>query len=248
MKEKPDLKTLFAALQADMVSKAKFSNVLNHPVDQGDNSETNWIKWFDDYLPKRYRAAKATIVDSHGDISDQIDLALYDAQYSYLAFNQNGILYIPAESVYAVFEVKQELTKAYMEYAGKKAESVRNLYRTSASIPYAGGVYPPKPLHRILAGILTTTTEWKEPFGKPFKNCLNRYTEKQQIDCGCVLQGGSFSFDYHTNDLRTSNQEESLVYFFLQLLILLQNMGTVPAIDLSEYMKALEISEELLKY
>ena len=49
MKEKPDLKTLFAALQTDMVSKAKFSNVLNHPVDKGDNSEENWIKWFDDY-------------------------------------------------------------------------------------------------------------------------------------------------------------------------------------------------------
>ena len=127
MKEKPDLKTLFAALQTDMVSKAKFSNVLNHPVDKGDNSEENWIKWFDDYLPKRYRAAKATIVDSHGDISNQIDLVLYDEQYSYLAFNQNGILYIPAESVYAVFEVKQELTKAHMEYAGKRAESVGNL-------------------------------------------------------------------------------------------------------------------------
>lgn len=33
---------------------------------------------------------------------------------------------------------------------------------------------------------------------------------------------------------------------FLQLLILLQNMGTVPDIDLVEYMKALEISEKLL--
>lgn len=247
MNKKPNLKSLFAALQTDMVSKAQFSNVLNHPVDKGDNSEENWIKWFDDYLPKRYKAAKATVVDSRGNISEQIDLALYDIQYSYLAFNQNGILYIPAESVYAVFEVKQDLNKAHMEYAGKKAESVRNLYRTSASIPYAGGVYPPKPLHRILAGILTTTTEWKEPFGNPFKKCLNEYTEKQQIDCGCVLQGGAFCFDYPTNNLRTSNQEESLVYFFLQLLILLQNMGTVPAIDLTEYMKALEILEEIIQ-
>ena len=104
----------------------------------------------------------------------------------------------------------------------------------------------PKPLHRILAGILTTTSEWKEPFGNPFKKCLNEYTEKQQIDCGCVLQGGAFCFDYPTNNLKTSNQEESLVYFFLQLLILLQNMGTVPAIDLAEYMKVLEISEEIV--
>ena len=100
MNKKPNLKSLFTALQADMISKAQFSNVLNHPVDKGDNSEENWIKWFDDYLPKRYKAAKATVVDSQGNISEQIDLALYDIQYSYLAFNQNGILYIPAESVY----------------------------------------------------------------------------------------------------------------------------------------------------
>lgn len=42
--------------------------------------------WFNDYLPKRYKAAKATVVDSQGNISEQIDLALYDIQYSYLAF------------------------------------------------------------------------------------------------------------------------------------------------------------------
>ena len=51
MNKKPNLKSLFTALQADMISKAQFSNVLNHPVDKGDNSEENWIKWFDDYLP-----------------------------------------------------------------------------------------------------------------------------------------------------------------------------------------------------
>lgn len=63
MNKKPNLKSLFAALQTDMVSKAQFNNVLNHPVDKGDNSEENWIKWFDDYLPKRYKAAKVTVVD-----------------------------------------------------------------------------------------------------------------------------------------------------------------------------------------
>lgn len=246
MNEKSNLKNLFAALQKDMISKANFSNVLNHPTEKGDNSEENWIKWFEDYLPKRYKAAKATVIDSHGNMSNQIDLVLYDAQYSYLAFNQHGILYIPAESVYAVFEVKQNLTKAHMEYAGKKAESVRTLYRTSASIPYAGGVYPPKPLHRIIAGVLTTITGWTEPFGESFQKSLNEYTEEQQIDCGCVLQGGAFYYNYSSKMLKKSKQEESLVYFFLQLLISLQNLGTVPAIDLEEYMKVLEISEELL--
>lgn len=61
---------------------------------------------------------KATIIDSAGNQSEQIDLVIYDAQYSYLVFTQGNRKLIPAESVYAVFEVKQELNKAYIEYAG----------------------------------------------------------------------------------------------------------------------------------
>lgn len=246
MSNNTKLTGLFTVLQNDMISKAEFSNTLNHPVDKGTNSEENWLKWFTNYLPQRYKAAKATIIDSKGSVSDQIDLVLYDAQYSYLAFNENGIRYIPAESVYAIFEIKQELNKANMEYAGEKAESVRKLYRTSASIPHAGGNYPPKPLHRILSGILTTRSGWSEPFADPFKKCIEAYSEHQRIDCGCILTEGSFFFDYGSNILKKSDKEESLVYFYLQLLILLQNIGTVPAIDFAEYMKALSVKEEAL--
>lgn len=123
MTGKKDLKNLFSALQTEMFAEANLSCVVNHPGDKGDNSEESWIKWFKAYLPNRYKAAKATVIDSQGNISDQIDIVLYDAQYSYLAFNQNGILYIPAESVYAVFEIKQNLKKTNMEYAGKKQKA-----------------------------------------------------------------------------------------------------------------------------
>lgn len=245
---KSKLIELFAALQSEMVVEANFSNVIKHPTDKGDNAEENWIKWFSNYLPQRYKAAKATIIDSKGCLSDQIDLVLYDAQYSYLAFNENGVLYIPAESVYAIFEIKQDLNKSHMEYAGKKAESVRKLYRTSTIIKHAGGTYSPKPLHRILAGILTTRSSWSEPYGECFKRCIADYDEQQRIDCGCTLMEGSFFYDYDSNVLSKSSKEESLVYFFLQLLILLQKMGTVPAIDLTEYMRALSVQEETIYY
>lgn len=242
----PILSRLFGSLQSEMSAKMCSSSSMNHPTDMGDNTEKSWIEWFNHYLPKRYKAAKATVIDSLGSVSDQIDIVLYDGQYSYLAFNQNSILYVPAESVYAVFEIKQTLNKKHMEYAGQKAESVRNLQRTSAPIPTASGMVDPKPLHRIVAGILTTSSEWKNPFATPFKKCLSNYNELQQIDCGCVLNEGAFYYDYGEGILKTSSNEESLVSFFLQLLILLQEIGTVPAIDLHEYMKALSIKEEIL--
>lgn len=246
MGEKTNLTKLFAALQNDMISKANFSDVVNHPTDKGDNSEASWITLLSAYLPKRYKAEKATIIDSKGDTSQQIDLVIYDEQYSYLAFVENGVRYIPAESVYAIFEIKQELNKQYMKYAGEKAESVRKLYRTSAPIPYAGGTYSPKKPHRILSGILTTKSQWAQPYADAFKKCIKRYSEPQRIDCGCVLKKGSFFYDYEKGILKKSGKEESLVYFFLQLLVSLQKMGTVPAIELNEYMKALSLQEETL--
>ena len=235
---------MFSALQNEMIADTNLSLVVDHPVDKGSNTEECWIDWFNEYLPKRYHAAKATVIDSNGNKSDQIDIVLYDTQYSYLVCTHKGILYIPAESVYAVFEVKQKTTKSNMVYAGKKAESVRSLYRTSAPIPHAGGQFAPKKLHRILAGVLTSGSIWKEPFGSAFKNCLGGYEENQRIDIGCVLNKGAFSFDYETKKLRTSGASESLVFFFMELLAALQKMGTVPAIDLASYSRALTITEE----
>lgn len=240
------LKSLYQSLQNEMIAQADFSESFTHPVDKGDNSEENWKKWFDNYLPDRYRANKATIIDSKGSVSDQIDIVIYDKQYSYLAFNQNGILYIPAESVYAVFEVKQKLNAKNFKYAENKIESVRSLFRTSASIPYAAGKYPPKPLHRIMSGILTTSSEWEPMCGNPLKKYLLSSSKINQIDCGCVLNEGSFFCDYENNIIMNSGKEESLVYFYLKFLDLLQQLGTVPAIELEQYMKSLNIKKEII--
>lgn len=244
MAKKIDIKTLFAAKQEEMLSVANFSKTLNHPTDKGNNSENNWLQLFNNYLPRRYKADKATIIDSNGDMSNQIDIVLYDAQYSYLAFFKDNIKYVPAESVYAIFEVKQDLSIDNLKYACKIAERVRKLYRTSAPIPYAGGIYNPKPLPRILAGVLSNYSRRKDVFGKSFKGFLSSIGEKQQIDIGCILSSGSFYYDYDKSILKNSQKDESLIFFFLQLLILLQEMATVPAIELPKYMKLLSVKED----
>ena len=110
-------------------------------------SENVWLDLLNTYLPKRYQAAKAHVVDSNGTFSDQIDVVVYDRQYSPFIFRYEEQTIIPAESVYAVFEAKQTLNKEHIEYAREKVASVRRLHRTSLPIPHAGGTYPPKPAH-----------------------------------------------------------------------------------------------------
>ncbi|WHH59784.1 DUF6602 domain-containing protein [Petroclostridium sp. X23] len=240
---KIQLKELFYDLQTQMIAKLSTNRrSIAHPGAKGDASELNWIQWLKDYLPKRYCVDKAFIIDCDNNISDQIDVVIYDQQYTPFAFKQDSVIYIPAESVYAIFEVKQELSKEYIEYAGKKAESVRSLRRTSAPIPYAGGFYPPKPHNNIISGILTLTSTWTEPLGKSFEEHITSLPDIQRIDIGCALQCGSFKVDYNVNPIaiEKSTQEESFIYFFLKLLMELQKLATIPAMDIECYARALD--------
>jgi hypothetical protein len=144
------LKELFLSLQnqlqAKMVTNREF---VHHAPTKGAASEQAWLAMFNAYLPQRYRADSAFVIDCDGELSDQIDIVIYDRQYSPLLFHQDGVLYVPAESVYAVFDVKQELGRWMILQAARKAASVRKLKRTSVPIPYAAGTYrPPQRNHR----------------------------------------------------------------------------------------------------
>jgi hypothetical protein len=238
-----ELRTIFLNLQKQMIAKLTTNREsIIHPGTKGNASEFSWIDMLNSYLPKRYRAASAFVLDADGKISDQIDIVIFDCQYSPLLFNQDGTLYVPAESVYAVIEVKQGLSRESIKYAGAKAASVRRLRRTSVDIYHAGGTYRPKPHFEILAGILTLGSEWKA-LGSSLESAITGLTLEERIHLGCSLQAGAFEVEYSDNDkeprINISRKEESLIFFFLHLLIQLQSLGTVPALDIAEYAKSL---------
>ncbi|MDD3041002.1 DUF6602 domain-containing protein [Bacteroides sp.] len=236
-----DIKGLFYSLQTQMSAKLSTNRQhIQHPGIKGDSSELNWIEWLKAYLPKRYSVDKAFIIDCDGNISDQIDVVIYDQQYSPFVFNQDSAYYIPAESVYAVFEVKQEINKDYIVYAGEKIKSVRSLRRTTTAIPHAGGYYEPKQHKKILSGLLTLSSSWNPPLGESFEKAIYSLDDESRLDIGCVLEEGSFLVDYENTSIAKSTQQESLIFFFLKLLIELQKLGTAPAIDINCYGSALD--------
>lgn len=239
--EKIDIKSLFYSLQIQMSEKLSTNRQhILHPALKGDTSELNWIKWLKAYLPKRYSVDKAFIIDCEGNISDQIDVVIYDRQYSPFVFNQDSAYYIPAESVYAIFEVKQEINREYVVYAAEKAKSVRALKRTTTLIPHAGGHYSPKTHNKIIAGILSLSSGWTPPIGNSLDKALFDLEHDSKIDIGCVLAEGAFLADHEKTVILKSTKEESLIFFFLKLLIELQKLGTAPAIDINCYGIALD--------
>ena len=165
-----------------------------HPGAKGDGSENVWLELLNTYLPKRYQAANAFVVDSNGIFSDQIDVVVFDRQYSPFVFHYQDQTIIPAESVYAVFEAKQALNISMVKYAQEKVASVRRLHRTSLPIPHAGAVYPPKPLIPIMGGVLTLESEWKPALGESLLKQLEAEKGNSKLDIGCVASHGYFFY------------------------------------------------------
>ena len=161
------------------VLKIRGGKLLCRSLDQsGHASENVWLEMLQTYLPQRYQASSAHIVDSQGKFSDQIDVVIFDRQYSPFIFKFQGQVIVPAESVYAVFEAKQVINAGQVSYAQDKIQTVRRLTRTSLPIPHAGGTFPPKPLPYILAGLLTFESDWSPALGQPSSLCGPRRTSR----------------------------------------------------------------------
>jgi hypothetical protein len=127
-----DLEKAFAIKQTQLLADLGAAEAVRHPSDKGDISEGSWRNMLTKLLPRRYGVSMATVVDCLGGKSDAIDVVIHDRHFSPLVFWQDDVMYVPAESVYAVFECKPALNKDLLLYGSGKADSVRKLHRTSA--------------------------------------------------------------------------------------------------------------------
>ena len=262
---KVELKDLFASMENQMSAQLSTNrNHIEHTGSKGDALENAWIEWLRKYLPNRYSVDKAIVIDYEGNVSHQIDVVIYDNWYTPFIFTQNGFHYIPAEGVYAIFEVKPDISgfsdkKHNIAYTGEKIESVRKLNRGSAKFINGGKSWGPRPLTKIVGGILTSTKSGdrtnNDTLIKHFKTQLGF----KSIDIGCIADYGSFYIDYSPkseiqnngqeayteyyenrgySDSRFSAPENSFVTFFMQLTRhLQQSIGTIPAINLNKYLE-----------
>lgn len=270
-----DITSLFNGLQNQMNATLSTNrDFITHPGSKGDSLENAWIEWLRNYLPNRYSVDKAIVIDHEGNTSHQIDIVIYDNWYTPFIFSQNGFHYVPAEGVYAVFEVKPDIGdssdgKSNIEYTGDKIKSVRELLRTSTNMINSGRKLDPRPLTKIVGGILCSTNSYTHKNNDTIEKHIKAQKGLCSIDIGCIADYGSFFVDYEPSkeiketgqdkylefyknrtfrELRFSKQENSLVTFFMQLTRYLQQaIGTVPAINLQTYLEKIDeiIDEEI---
>lgn len=239
----PSVKELFLAKQEEMeAALAANRRIMPHEGEKGAAAELRWCEMLDQYLPRRYSVQSGFVVDHTGDVSEQIDVIIHDAQYSPFLFRAGSSCFVPAESIYAIFDAKQEISRKTLAATGKKVASVRKLKRTSGDVWTNLGVNTGKRPERqpILGGILAISSNWKDPFGRRFAQGLNAMPELHRLDLGVAISHGAFETGTEEGDeLIVYDQNTALVGFFTALIRKLQPLATALAMDLNVW------SEEL---
>ena len=131
-------------------------------------------------------------------------------------------------------QTKQTLNAAHIAYSHNKIATVRRLNRTSLPIPTVGGLQPAKPPHHILGGLLTVASNWTPPLAEPFATALAAAAPDQQLDLVCIAGVGNYE--------RLPDGPPTIeiapgagARFLLSLIARLQDIATVPMIDVRAY-------------
>jgi hypothetical protein len=241
--KKVDLRKILLHHEQTLLNDLGASGLFDHPTAKGDLGEGPWHRLFKKFLPRRYQVSKAFVLDAHGDTSEQIDLVIHDRHFCPLLFEEDDQRYIPAESVFAIFEVRPALDKGVIEYAAKKALSVRRLYRTDRPVVDRGIEKPPRGPFPIIAGVLAVKSDWSPPFGDKLVAALSTSDVDSQLQFGCAPKDGAFEAFYDETGqarLEVGGEEGALTFFLLRLFYELQSIGSPMGIDLREYSSPLE--------
>jgi hypothetical protein len=205
---------------------------IGHGSTLGEASQQVWIRLFDTYLPARYCSRTAIVMDSFGKFSDEIDVVIFDRQYSPLLFQFQGATVVPIEAVYAVFESKQELMGQPLDYALEKMASVRRLRRTSVTVPTINGSFRKTP-QPILGGFLALDALSPSSLNRLLVKHLDENQGLRRLDFVCIASLGTYGCGRNPDVGKI--ERSPATSFLFELMSRLQARGTAPAIDFCAY-------------
>ena len=118
----------------------------NHPLTTGTYRETVWKSLFERIIPRKFCIDQGVfIMDSEGSISNEVDLVIFDEQYTPYIFNYGKIKFIPIEAVAVVVQCKSAKLKP--ENLGLWVKSIEDLKTSLNSVA------------RVMSGVVDNSLE-----------------------------------------------------------------------------------------
>ncbi|THF84691.1 DUF6602 domain-containing protein [Cohnella fermenti] len=106
-------------------------NSPNSPYTTGSHREAIWKGLFEQIVPRKFCVDQNVfIIDSNGTISNEVDIAIFDEQYTPYIFRYGKIKYIPIEAVAVAIQCKSTSVKGVPEWAA----SIRELHTSLDSV------------------------------------------------------------------------------------------------------------------
>ena len=164
-----------------------------HRYEKGLRNEQVLIDFLAEHLPPRYGVSRGEVMDSKGGIARQCDVVVYDALHAPMLQTSAPSRVFPAESVYAVLELKPILSAQELEKAVRVVRSVKELDRSAIVASHEG--------HRLYHGPRMNPPIFGGIFGLKSADIATavvpavarhhlRVPFTQRVDCVCVLGKG----------------------------------------------------------
>lgn len=120
------IKENYRKMEEELVIQLNYQ-VGNHQLTAGSNREKIWEHFFRRIVPKKFNIERSVfIIDSKEHASREVDIAIYDEQYTPYIFNYGDIKFIPVEAVAAVIQCKsKELDKKILKNWVKSIDDLK---------------------------------------------------------------------------------------------------------------------------
>ncbi|UHA72127.1 DUF6602 domain-containing protein [Paenibacillus sp. 481] len=237
-----------------MVDELELSS--DHDGLTGNYREEMWLKFFRSIIPQKYAMAQGVkIIDSDGKVSNEVDIAVFDEQYTPYVFQYNTLKFIPIEAVVIAIECKSTGLPEddLIEWANRIDKlNTKNSGVARMVAGYATGLTNPtqkktRPL-KILACTKTGKTErtiknLKEDYGNHFDIIISKM-QRESTKFEVVIPFETKSLEWWGQRLNNVNDE---LYTAEQLenKLGLQNFSASPKKLTDEQMKLQKLQTDL---
>lgn len=156
----------YIRLEESIISQLRIA-VRKHHVTSGTFREDIWKSLFEQIIPQKFSIAQSVfIIDSNGRVSKEVDLAIFDEQYTPYIFRLGRIKYIPIEAVAVVIQCKSDnvtgekskkILYEWFKSINRLETSLKSITRTQTRI--LTGEYGYKCENGVLLGDGSTMTQ-----------------------------------------------------------------------------------------
>lgn len=121
---------IFNAIKRELEAKYELSSTIHHKGEKGRQREDGLANFLKTFLPQKYGVATGELISCEsGCPSPQCDIIIYDNLNIPVIGRDEAVQRVPIEGVYAIIEVKSNITKESLNDTARKIAQIRKMPR-----------------------------------------------------------------------------------------------------------------------